>query len=263
MAAMLDSSQYGDSGTLRKRSNLHARYGRRSWFQWVAAKADFLAGSEIIDIGCGGGWFWSSAENRLPSGLRLTLVDASEGLVMEAGKLLSGSPHFAAVKTELANATALPFGDRTFDAAVAMHVLYHVADPRTTIAEMARLVKPEGVALVTTNGDDNLRELFELGSKITGEPASDPGASFFGGAEAEIFLRKYFDDVEIFSFEDQYVIDDADPVVDYLMSLSSVVDTGGKKRHQLYWHVSEWLTRNGGFLRTKRQSVLALARKPI
>ncbi|MBP0574103.1 methyltransferase domain-containing protein, partial [Mycobacterium tuberculosis] len=53
-----------------------------------------------------------------------------------------------------------------FDAVVAMHMLYHLADPAVGIAEMARVLKPGGTLLVTTNGVDNMRELYALAAAL-------------------------------------------------------------------------------------------------
>lgn len=47
-----------------------------------------------------------------------------------------------------AEGEALPFGDGTFDAALAMWTLNHVRDPQRCIEEMVRVLKPGGKALV-------------------------------------------------------------------------------------------------------------------
>jgi SAM-dependent methyltransferase len=47
-----------------------------------------------------------------------------------------------------ADATALDFGDNSFDLVVANHVLEHIGDDRAAMAEMFRVLKPRGLAIL-------------------------------------------------------------------------------------------------------------------
>lgn len=49
----------------------------------------------------------------------------------------------------LANATALPFADASFDLVIAMDVLEHIDDDDQAAAEICRILRPGGVAIVT------------------------------------------------------------------------------------------------------------------
>jgi SAM-dependent methyltransferase len=255
------TSQYHDSRNLRKRGDLHARYASRSWFSWVADRIDLPVGGAVVDIGCGAGWFWSSAAERLPAGLRLTLVDRSEGMVAEARKHLSANTRFAEVAGKTADATALPFADRTFDAAVAMHMLYHVSDPEKATGEMARVMRPGGRVAVTTNSSGNLRELFEIGSAAFGGTACDPAAARLGPAAAAALLRTHFRDVTMLLFEDSYAIDDGDDVVRYLTSFPPGITATAGEREELRRLVLDRLRKSGGILRTNRECALIRAQK--
>lgn len=48
------------------------------------------------------------------------------------------------------DATALPFGDRTFDAVTMFDLLEHVPDDRLAISEALRVLRPGGVLLIST-----------------------------------------------------------------------------------------------------------------
>ena len=48
------------------------------------------------------------------------------------------------------DATSLPFGSDSFDLVVALEVLEHVQDSRELVREIARVVRPSGVALIST-----------------------------------------------------------------------------------------------------------------
>jgi SAM-dependent methyltransferase len=54
----------------------------------------------------------------------------------------------AALASERIDVTAIPYPDRSFDLVICSHVLEHVPDDRTAIAELARVVRSDGLALI-------------------------------------------------------------------------------------------------------------------
>jgi SAM-dependent methyltransferase len=52
----------------------------------------------------------------------------------------------------LGHAEKLPIASRSIDVLLCTQVLEHVADPQRSVAEMARVLKPEGLCLLTTHG---------------------------------------------------------------------------------------------------------------
>jgi SAM-dependent methyltransferase len=57
---------------------------------------------------------------------------------------------------------AIPFQTATFDRVLCSGVLYHVADCRTALAEMRRVLRPGGLAVISTNAADTMARLNEL-----------------------------------------------------------------------------------------------------
>jgi SAM-dependent methyltransferase len=53
----------------------------------------------------------------------------------------------------VADAQRLPLPDASAEAVLAMHMLHHVPDIDRAVAEMARVLRPGGVALAASNGD--------------------------------------------------------------------------------------------------------------
>ena len=129
----------------------------------------------------------------VPEKLDLTLSDLSPGMVREAVERCRALP-FGSVRGLATDATALPFDDGTFDAVIAMHMLYHLKDPAKGIAEMHRVLKPDGFLAATTNGIGNMRKMYEL-TTVLGSPPHDPAAAAFGYDAAERLMRFQFGNV--------------------------------------------------------------------
>jgi SAM-dependent methyltransferase len=187
-----NAQQYADSSKLAARARLHSDYtvAETPWFEWVMGRLPLEPGDRVLDVGCGPAWFWAASAEFFPPGLDLTLADQSPGMVAEA--VARCAPlNFARVKGETTDAAALPFADDSFDAAIAMHMLYHVPDPTAAIVEMHRVVKPGGFLAVTTNGVGNLSELYALTTTLGSDPV-DPSALAFGFDRAEELMRERF-----------------------------------------------------------------------
>lgn len=82
-------------------------------------------------------------------GYRYAGVDVSEKMLAELRRKLADAPEGAVGRLRLlqADATALPFEDASFDAAVSAHVLHLIPAWRRALAEVRRVLEPEGVFL--------------------------------------------------------------------------------------------------------------------
>ena len=208
--------QYGTTERLERRGSLHDRYSNVPWFAWVAERMDLPPDAKVLDVGAGAGWFWRAAGNRLPNGLHLTLSDRSPGMVEAARENVNPAP-FASLGFAVADALALPFPDATFDAVVAMHMLYHVADPEAGITEMRRVLRPGGTLFVTANGAEDLGALHDLLVETFGPRGADPVRSLLTLDGAEELLAD-FGTVERHDLSQTYRIDDIDAALAYLTS---------------------------------------------
>ncbi len=89
----------------------------------------------ILDVGCGEGKIW-----QLFPGLDITGLDISEENLKKAGKYL---------KPVKGPAEKLPFKDQSFDLVIASEILEHLIAPEKVLQEIDRVLKPEGLAIVT------------------------------------------------------------------------------------------------------------------
>jgi len=65
--------------------------------------------------------------------------------------------------------TAMPFADQSFEAVICSHVLEHVPDDRAAMAELLRVLRPGGWALVMVPIDKSLEGTYENAAIVTPE----------------------------------------------------------------------------------------------
>jgi len=95
-------------------------------------------GDRALDVGCGPGALTAELVRRLGAG-KIAAVDPSESFVAAA------RARYPDVDIRRATAEALPFPDRSFDAALAQLVVHFMADPVAGLREMARVTRRDGV----------------------------------------------------------------------------------------------------------------------
>lgn len=217
MANALIEDQYRDSAKLAARMAIHAKYGPAGSQASVPSIVTPPAGARVLDVGCGPGRFWLGAQ-AWPADLALILTDLSPGMVDEALANVRAIARWPDVQGQAADACALPFADGAFDVVLAMHMLYHAPDPDRAVSEIARVLRPGGVAVASTNGERNMAALFELGHAALGGERLDLGARAFSLESGEAILRRHFAAVEIHRGVDVLCITDPADVIAYLTS---------------------------------------------
>jgi len=211
--------QYQDSSKLMARAMIHIKYGPPGR-QWSLAEAGLIAaGARVLDIGCGPGRFWAANAGTLPPGIDLTLADLSPGMVEEAVRNVAAvEGAWSSVTGEVADVCALPFADGSFDVVTAMHMLYHAPDKDLAVSEIARVLKPGGVLIVTTNGTETMKELNQLSHLVFGTPPYDFGSAPFSLESGEPILRRHFQTVEVKAMTDILRVSEAQDIVNCLRS---------------------------------------------
>ena len=102
--------------------------------------AGLASGEKILDVGCGTGSL--TFELAKSAGLvEIQAIDFSPVFV-EAARQRNTDPR---ISISQADATALPFADDAFDRALALLVLHFVPEAGKAVAEMRRVVRPDGV----------------------------------------------------------------------------------------------------------------------
>jgi len=95
----------------------------------------------ILDLGCGTGMLLSPLKRRA----RLVVgIDMSAEMLRAAKKRAAGAPLL------LADADHLPFADGSFDMVVSVTLLQNMPDPGKTVRELARVLRSDGKAIITS-----------------------------------------------------------------------------------------------------------------
>jgi SAM-dependent methyltransferase len=120
------------------------------------------------------------------------------------------------------DAQEVPFGDESFDAVIANHMLYHVPDISKAISEVHRVLKPGGRFYAATNGSAHMRELRELAGKSRPDiPISVSDRSFILESGTAL-LSQCFAEVKLRRYEDSLAVTEAAPLIAYVLSISGI-----------------------------------------
>lgn len=107
----------------------------------------FCSAGRLLDIGTGPGRLLIPLYRQAP-GLQLTGVDISEAMVVEAAKNVAAAGLSDRIEVRQAGAKQLPFEDNYFDIVISSASLHHWKEPEEGMAEIRRVLKPGGVALL-------------------------------------------------------------------------------------------------------------------
>jgi SAM-dependent methyltransferase len=147
----------------------------------------------VLEVGGGEGELAERMVKEL--GVELVGIDQSEAMVAEQRK--------RGLDARVGDVRSLPFPDGDFDLAVAAWMLYHAPDLDGSVAELARVLKPDGVLVAVTNSVEHLQELWNLA-----ERANAVGRFTFRSDNGEEVLGRHFAEVERRDAVGSIVMDD-------------------------------------------------------
>src|SRR5256712_3465285 len=103
-------------------------------------KSLHLADPEILDLGCGTGWFTEE----------LSHFGQARGIDLSQTAIAQAKATYPHVRFIAANLFEMSFPAEQFDVVVSQEVLAHVEDPDRYVDIIARILKPNGHLIITT-----------------------------------------------------------------------------------------------------------------
>ncbi|MFI6152429.1 class I SAM-dependent methyltransferase [Kitasatospora sp. NPDC051170] len=235
--AILATSAYGDERHLA---------ARQSIYQWQRPRYDLpgivveeLAGTNgtVVDVGCGNGRFVGRLRTDRPD-LQVIGADLSAGILADVAR-----------PTLVADAQALPFADGSVDALLALHMLYHLGDIEAGVTELARVLRPGGLLIVSTNSDGDKQELDRLWVRAAGDVLGIPEgpsrvslSSRFSLEKASGYLGSAFGDIQVRELPGTIELTDPSPAIAHLASYEAWADQSSVPFHETVHRATEIVT---------------------
>jgi ubiquinone/menaquinone biosynthesis C-methylase UbiE len=182
-----------------------------TFVRWVLDHITDWESATILDAGGAWGRFiWSLLDNYHVYAENIVLTDLSHGMLQTAND--EAHNRNISIKTTVCNIESLPFESNQFDVVMANKVLYHLQDMDKGIQELARVLKPDGTLLATTNSGKikamiiafHYQALDALSIPYEPEPPST-----FSMENGGAMLSKQFRKVETYYYEAETLIDSA------------------------------------------------------
>lgn len=123
---------------------MHALEARHWWFRAKRRMVYSLlrfwapAGGRLLDVGCGTGMTLQELPSRYHG---VGLDPAPEALALCRARGLT--------RLARGSATELPLADASVDAVLALDIVEHIENDRQALSEVARVLRPDGVAVIT------------------------------------------------------------------------------------------------------------------
>lgn len=114
----------------------------------------------------------------------------------------------------------IPYENDSFDLIIANHVLFYCSDIDKVLSEIRRVLKTGGTFICSTYGASHMKEITELVQKFNSSIilSADKLYNKFGLDNGASLLSPYFSSVSREIYEDELVVDKAEPLIEYILS---------------------------------------------
>ncbi len=121
---------------------------RRRYTRPVLDRVGIQPGDVVLELGSGTGVFTVAAAQRIGPRGRMVAVDIQPEMIKRVEQRVRAAG-LANVETRAADAYHLPAADESVDRAFLISVLEEIPDPIRALAELRRVLKPDGVLSIT------------------------------------------------------------------------------------------------------------------
>lgn len=192
--------------------------GKQTFFQWLAGMLPAMEDKSILELGAGNGALWKDLLPRCRN-CHLHLTDIAEDVLDSARQALSPFESLtASLNFEPVDFNNLPFDDESFDVVIANHNLFYALDVPNVLHSIQRILKPGGVLICSTIGQDHLHELVQIIRQRKADLpwGAEKWADRFGLENGGSLLLSEFQHVDQFEYDNNLHVNSVDPVIAYL-----------------------------------------------
>ncbi|MFD0772952.1 class I SAM-dependent methyltransferase [Streptomonospora algeriensis] len=209
----------------------------------------------VLDLGCGNGAYLHRLRSERPEAVTI-------GVDSELGALEDLPPPVLC-----ASAAQLPIKAASVDAVLAVHTLHHLPDIDTALAEVVRVLDPNGILIASTSAEDDRRELDDLWQAAAADvlgteqgPRRTRPSDHFPLEAGTARLREYFAEVTVQELAGSITVEDPAPVVEHLGSYRVwAAQTGvpfDETVHRARERLDAAIASAGAFTITTRQGII-------
>lgn len=153
-------------------------------YEWIT-RSFALSGAYLVEAGCGEGY---GAETLRRAGAQVTALDYDDQTISHV------KSRYVDITAITANLDAFPVPDESADLLVSLQVLEHLWDTGKFLAEVRRILRPDGIAIISTPN----RLTFSPGIDRGEKPTNPFHVEEFDGEQLrDILIDAGFDSVEV------------------------------------------------------------------
>ena len=212
-------TQYLNSSNISARISLHTEFAKNTqgWFPWLFEQCGIKSGEKVLELGCGDASLWLQNRDAIPDGVQIVLTDISDGMVRDARKSIGEDARFS---FEVMDAHHINANAGSFDVVFANHVLFYCEDIERVLAEISRVLKPNGRFVCSTYGMAHMKEISELVWEFDDRIVLSAEKLYerFGKENGGELLREQFADIKWQQYEDFLLVDKPDNLISYVLS---------------------------------------------
>ena len=207
---------YMNTNNLDTRISFHDTFSvnKNDWFSWIFEQIDFSTVYRLLEIGCGNGKLWENNHYNLRN-REIFLSDNSAGMIEETKQRLGDDYNYLII-----DCNDIPFKSNYFDNIIANHVLFYLNDLNRGLQEITRVLKSGSTFYCSTYSKLHMKEITEIVKQFDNRISLSINflPDHFGLENGKEILSKYFSFVELKKYDDYLLVNEAQPLIDYILS---------------------------------------------
>jgi ubiquinone/menaquinone biosynthesis C-methylase UbiE len=164
---MTDLSYKEQLDKLQIRIRAHKEFANFDVSDWIDEFTGRKPRKAIFDLGCGNGNHLGIYLKHVGADGTVAGLDREQRLLDQARDTYKDAENLQLIQGSMDD--PIPFPDGTFDLCFSNFAIYNARDPKFTISELKRVLKPGGEVVLIGPTMNNAREIYEYNESLTGQ----------------------------------------------------------------------------------------------